>query len=211
MAECVGRLREAGIWMQLRPPGGVLTLHRAWSDPTSTLGITVELCEGAEVAEFTTPDEAAEFARDGAPTPGAPKPAFRRFLAVGHAVHDIEAAAWLYGEVLGFTPEYDAPVVVDEERLLLQRFALPNGIPVDVVQPLGGRTIIQRRLDSFGEGMAYLKLEANDLDALTARLTAMEAWLQTPPAGEHLPRRTWVHERSTDGLPLMLVPANDDA
>jgi catechol 2,3-dioxygenase-like lactoylglutathione lyase family enzyme len=180
-------------------PGGVVEPLQP-----ATCGLPIELIDSSEMGGFVTQEELDAFVGGGA-APGSEPAPIRRWSAVGHVVRDLEPVCRVFGDVLGFTPEWDKPRDVGEEGVLMQRFRLAAGPAVEVVEPVREGSILADRLEAAGPGVAYLALEAEDLDAMVSRLSDQEAWLTTAPAGESLPRRVWVHARSTDGLPVMLT------
>jgi hypothetical protein len=203
--ETVAELRAAGLWVQLRPPGEILTVHRGWIHKESTGGLPIELIDSSEMGGFVTQDELDAFVGGAAAPAGAEPAPIRRWNAVGHVVRDLDPVSRVFDEALGFTPEWDKPREVGEEGVLMQRFRLAGGPAVEIVEPVREGTILAERLDAAGPGIAYLALEAEDLGSLIARLSNHEAWLTTAPPGDTLPRRAWVHARSTDGVPVLLT------
>ena len=212
--ETVAELRAAGLWVQLRPPGEILTVHRGWVHQESTGGLPIELIDSSEMGAFVTQEELDAFV-GGAPAGGAaagatsaavaePAP-IRQWSSVGHVVRDLEPVCQVFSDILGFAPEWDKPREVGEEGVLMQRFRLAAGPAVEIMEPMREGTVLASRLDAAGPGIAYVGLEAHDLDAVVSRLSDQEAWLTAAPAGDSLPRRAWVHARSTDGLPVMLT------
>jgi catechol 2,3-dioxygenase-like lactoylglutathione lyase family enzyme len=201
----VAELRAGGLWVQLRPPGEILTPHRGWISKESTGGLPIELIDSAEMGAFVTQEELDAFVGGGAAGADAEPPPIRQWNAVGHVVRDIEPVCRVFADVLGFTPEWDEPREVGEEGVLMQRFRLAGGPGVEVVEPVREHSVLAARLDAAGPGIAYVSMEAGDLDAVVARVSDQQAWLTTAARGETLPRRAWVHARSTDGMPVLLT------
>lgn len=190
-------LRDAGVAVQLRRPGRIVPVHRGWIHETVGHGITIELIDTDEVAAFR--GSGSQPAAIGTDSP------VRDFIAVGHGVHDLEPAARLYSDALGLPALDKAPVTSADGVLLMQRFMPPRGPVIELVQPLISDSTVGRRLASFGEGMAYLRLGVTQFDELEQRLIDQEAWLRHDrTAGGDAPA-LWVDELTTHGIPVSLV------
>ncbi|MDO9435911.1 VOC family protein [Hydrogenophaga sp.] len=199
LAAVMGRLRAAGFWTQLRVPGRVVTVHRGWVDRASSFGMTLEFIDVDEVKAFRASGPMAEEKPPATPW-------LRSIESVGHCVRDIEVATRMYVDKLGFVPLAATPVLVEEEGYLLRKLRLPAGPAIDLVQPVNDRTVFSSSLADVVEGMAYVAIKVSDFSALEKHLVAQEAWVMRAHAGRRLPDRLWVHDRSTDGLRLLLIP-----
>ncbi|MGW6332979.1 VOC family protein [Nocardia rhamnosiphila] len=191
-------LRRRGVWVQLRPPGRTVTLHRAWLDESSTHGVTIELIDADEAAAFRPPP-----AVDSAVPPPVPtdRPTFN---AVALRVDDLDAAYAFYVHTLGF---------VEHGRF---REAVVLGVPVRVVEVRAreGLTLelFEYRTDGQaapslpGEpGISHVTFMVDDLESCRDRLHTAEALMtdDTELTGER--GGLWVHSRTTGGLVVRLV------
>jgi catechol 2,3-dioxygenase-like lactoylglutathione lyase family enzyme len=195
--ETVRRLRAAGSWVQVRPAGEVLRLRRGWVDPASACGAPIELVDEHEILALGLP----------ASGPSPPTGVFERFSQVGHLVADLEAALCFYRDALGLEPEAEAPAAWTEEGGRALRFRVGDGPGLEVVELSDARGPLWPHLQRHGPGLAYLGMEVADLDRALEALSARDLWLQQRPRGEALPRRVWIHPRSTHGALLRLTEA----
>ncbi|MBI2912614.1 MAG: VOC family protein [Chloroflexi bacterium] len=189
------RLRDHELWVQVRPAGDVLRLRRGWVDPASACGAHIELIDESEMMAIRLPPAASP------PTSGV----FARFSHVGHVVGDLEAALRLYTDAFGLTPETEARAPWPEEGAVALRFPIGDGPALEVVQVTDPSGLLGQHQQRHGEGLAYLGMEVPDLDAALDAIAARDLWLQVRPSGQHLPRRAWVHPRSTGGALLRLT------
>jgi lactoylglutathione lyase/methylmalonyl-CoA/ethylmalonyl-CoA epimerase len=193
--ETVRRLREAESWVQVRPPGEVLRLRRGWVDPASACGAHIELVDEREILALGLP------ASGPPPTTGV----FERFSHVGQLVTDLDAALRFYRDVLGLEPESEQPLSWTEEGGRALRFKVGDGPRLEVVELSHECGPLWSHSQRHGPGLAYLGMEVADLDRTLAELSQRDLWLQQRPRGEALPRRVWVHARSTHGALLRLT------
>ncbi|MCP5065123.1 MAG: hypothetical protein GY946_01030 [bacterium] len=193
--ETVRRLRAEQAWVQVRPPGEVLRLRRGWVDPTSACGACIELIDEREVAALGLP----------AATTPPPTGVFERFSHVGHLVGDLETAHRFYRDALGLAPESEVPLSWTEEGASALRFGVGNGPSLELVEVSDDRGPLGSHLQRHGPSLAYLGMEVADLDRTLETLSAHGLWLQQRPSGESLPRRVWVHPRSTHGALLRIT------
>ncbi len=193
--ETVRRLRAAESWVQVRPAGEVLVLRRGWVDPASACGAHIELIDEREILAM------------GLPAPESPPPAgiFERFSHVGHLVADLDAALRFYRDALGLEPESETPVSWTEEGARSLCFRVGDGPALEVVEVSEERGPLWPHLERHGPGLAYLGMEVADLDRAVETLSPRDLWLQQRPRSETLPRRVWVHARSTHGALLRLT------
>src|SRR3712207_307562 len=140
------KVRAAGLGVRIRRPGRVVSVHRGWIDESFASGITIELLDADEVAAF----------RGAAPPIAATHEPRLSFIAVGHVVRDIAAAAALYEHLLSIPVVDESPVASADGLHLFQRFAPPRGPVLELVQPLDPTSVVGKRLTTFGEGMAYV-------------------------------------------------------
>ena len=193
--ETVRRLRGEELWVQVRPAGEVVRLRRGWVDPASACGAHIELVDEREILAL------------GLPASGPPPPtgAFERFSHVGQLVADLDAALRFYRDALGLEPESEAPLSWTEEGARALRFAVGDGPGLEVVEVLDERGPLWPHFQQHGPGLAYLGMEVADLDRALEALSRRDLWLQQRPRGETLPRRIWIHARSTHGALLRLT------
>jgi catechol 2,3-dioxygenase-like lactoylglutathione lyase family enzyme len=193
--EAVRRLRDAESWVQVRPAGEVLRLRRGWVDPASACGAHIELVDEREILALGLP------ASGSPPTTGV----FERFSHVGQLVADLNAALRFYRDALGLEPESDQPLSWTEEGGRALRFKVGDGPRLEVVELSHECGPLWSHFQRHGPGLAYLGMEVADLDRALAELSPQDLWLQQRPSGEVLPRRVWVHARSTHGALLRLT------
>jgi len=193
--ETVRRLRGEESWVQVRPAGEVVRLRRGWVDPASACGAHIELVDEREILAL------------GLPASGPPPPtgAFERFSHVGQLVADLDAALRFYRDALGLEPESEAPLSWTEEGARALRFAVGDGPGLEVVEVSDERGPLWPHFLRHGPGLAYLGMEVADLDRALEALSPCDLWLQQRPRDEALPRRIWVHARSTHGALLRLT------
>jgi catechol 2,3-dioxygenase-like lactoylglutathione lyase family enzyme len=193
--ETVRRLRGEESWVQVRPPGEVLRLRRGWVDPASACGAHIELLDEREILAM------------GLPVSGSPPPTgvFERFSHVGQLVADLDAALRFYRDALGLEPQSEAPLSWTEEGGRALRFGVGDGAQLEVVEVTDERGPLWPHFQRHGPGLAYLGMEVADLDRTLEALSPRDLWLQQRPRGEDLPRRVWIHARSTHGALLRLT------
>jgi len=193
--EVAARVRAAGLAVRMRRPGRVVSVHRGWIDESFASGITIELLDADEVAAF----------RGTAPPPAGDDQPLSSFIAVGHVVRDIAAAAALYARVMGIPVVDESPVTSADGLHVLQRFAPPRGPAIELVQPLDPTSVVGRRLTTFGEGMAYATFSARRLDDVEQHLVEQEAWILRGRPVSGGGSAVWVDAATTHGLPVCLV------
>lgn len=197
--DVVRDLRAAGLWVQLRKPGEVVTVHRGWIDPDSTGGLPIELIDTSEMAEFVSVEELAALVPDQ--TTGEAEPVLR-WTAIGHLVRDLDAVFEIFTGALGFTAVEDSSTSLLGDQVRTRRVRLESGPAVEIAQPVDSTSIASRRLETAGPGIGYLRLEGADYMAVAAALNDQEAWLTD---ADNLGSGVWLHARSTDGLPVLLT------
>jgi catechol 2,3-dioxygenase-like lactoylglutathione lyase family enzyme len=87
----------------------------------------------------------------------------RRFIDVGIAVTDLEAAVKRYSAVLGLAPRALGPADYAYPGLMGARFYLPNAT-ISLVSSDDPASTISRFIRSRGEGVNHLTLEVSDLE-----------------------------------------------
>jgi catechol 2,3-dioxygenase-like lactoylglutathione lyase family enzyme len=193
--QTVQRLRGEESWVQVRPQGEVLRLRRGWVDPASACGAHIELIDEREILAMRLP--VAE--------PPPPTGVFDRFSHVGQLVPELDAALRFYRDALGLEPESEAPQSWVEEGARALRFSVGDGPKLEVVEVSHACGPLWPHFQRHGPGLAYLGMEVADLDRALDALSPRDLWLQQRPGGGALPRRVWVHPRSTHGALLRLT------
>jgi catechol 2,3-dioxygenase-like lactoylglutathione lyase family enzyme len=200
------RMWAHDLWAQLRPAGEVVKMQRLWLDPATACGAHIEMIDRAERdAMMNNP----------APEGDAPVVAgteVEKMVSAIHIAEDLSEARRLYHDALGFACA--EPVDLPEEGVRTQRFTIGDGAfgggeggpAIDVVQVVDPRSPLGEVKAAFGYGIGAWALKVRDLDRTKARLAALECWMRERPATADLPRRLWVHPRSTCGVPLVLLP-----
>lgn len=193
--ETVRRLRSAESWVRVRPAGEVLRLRRGWVDPASACGAHIELIDEREILALGLP------ASGPPPSTGV----FDRLSHVGQLVADLDAALRFYRDALGLEPESEAPLSWTEEGARALRFRIGDGPALELVEVSEQRGPLWPHFQRHGPGLAYLGMDVADLDLALETLSPRDLWLQQRPRGEVLPRRVWIHARSTHGALLRLT------
>lgn len=194
--EAVRDLRSHGVWVQLRPPGRTVTLHRAWLDESSTHDVTLELIDAGEVASFRPAPQA------GSPPP-PPMPIDRPTLrSVAVRVDDLDAARDFYVNTLGLaelSPVTDAELLAVPIRLAAVR--APEGLTVELFEYAAAEKVV--RAFPSQPGISHVTFTVDDLDFFRDRLQGAEALMTDDTHGEQA--GVWVHSKSTGGLVVRLV------
>jgi len=86
----------------------------------------------------------------------------QRFDHVGVAVRDIEAAAYLFSDVLG--GEYVGGWEVPEEGFRFAQYRFPNKMKLELLEPMGGGGFLARFLERKGEGVHHLTFRVTDIE-----------------------------------------------
>lgn len=195
--DAVARLRESGIWTQLRPPGRTVTVHRGWVEPSCAYGATIELIDTAEVAAFRPAEATAQPEFD---------PLTPTLVAVGQLVDDVAGATQLYTG-LGMIPGAETEAVdVLGEKATMRTLRSDAGLALELIE---GRstTALSARLGTPGPGIAYLALESPTLVELSRHLTLCEATMAETRGPDRSLLEVWVHPDSTGGIALRIRPA----
>jgi catechol 2,3-dioxygenase-like lactoylglutathione lyase family enzyme len=204
--EVADLLWKHGLWTQLRPSAEVIQMSRLWIDPVSAAGAHIEFIDRAERDKMM-----------GNATPEGDAPVIQgthveRMVSATHIVDKLDDARALYGDILGF--KTSGPRVLKEEGIKTIRFTLGDGKygggeggpAVDVVEVTDPDSTYGQIKQAFGCGVGAWTFEVGDLDATHERLAKLECWMRVLPAGDNIPRRIWVHPRSTCGIPVLLLP-----
>jgi len=125
---------------------------------------------------------------------------------LGVAVRDLEQAERLFGLLLG--AESAGRESVGSEQVEVSFFEVGES-RIELLQPQGPESTLQRALDKRGEGIHHLCLAVDDIEAEVARLR--EAGFQfvgdapRPGAGGH--RVAFIHPKSAGGILVELSQA----
>jgi methylmalonyl-CoA epimerase len=131
----------------------------------------------------------------------------KRFIDVGIAVKNLEAAVATYSGVLGVVPRMLTHADYAYPGLKGARFYLGNAT-VSLVASEDPRSPIARFLQTRGEGVNHLTLEVTDLEEDIAHLTKQGVeFLTEKPL--HFPegRVIFAHPRSLHGVQIAFVQA----
>ncbi len=204
-------LWENDIWTQLRHPAKVVAMSRLWIDPASSAGAQIEFIDRAEREVMMGVGEGD--------APVVSGPYIDRIRAVTHIVPDLAIAKRLYHDVLGFpcSDIVDANINHwDVSTIRNMRFTVGNGkygggeggpdiYAVEITDPNQPYGQIRKM---FGYGLGAWTMEVPDIDETIEHLSKFECWMRVRPSSGpgRLPRRLWVHPRSTGGVPLLLMP-----
>jgi catechol 2,3-dioxygenase-like lactoylglutathione lyase family enzyme len=172
----VAELRGRELMVQVMPPTTVMGAPYAWVAPASACGAYVGV-----IRERPTPR----------PTPG-PAGTIRRLAHIGHVVDDLGAAVRLYRDVLGFALADEQPLAWPEEGVETLHASAPEGPAVKLIRVTDPASLLGRLHRRLGEGLTYLGLEVDDLDATIGRLSTRGYWLQVRAESGSLPRRAWI-------------------
>ncbi len=97
---------------------------------------------------------------------------------VAYAVHDMERARRRYEPIFGAFEVYDAPnpgcTYRGVEAAFPVRIGVNNDGPIEIelLQPLGGPSVLTEHLDKHGEGLHHVRFRCPDIDAKIEELTA---------------------------------------
>lgn len=129
---------------------------------------------------------------------------YRGIEHLGIVVHDLEAAARTYGDVLGFrltgTEELDA-------RGLAVQLVDTGGTRLELIAPTRDDSEVSKFLANRGEGLHHVCLQVGDIDAALAELSARGAELIDPVArpGVQGSRVAFIHPKGAHGVLIELV------
>jgi len=100
-----------------------------------------------------------------------PSPRLNRINQIAIVVADLDTAIEHYGAAYGWAPFYKGVGVgrttyqgQDTHYELALAFALVDGIEIELVQPLSGKTPYHDHLAAHGEGVFHLRLSVDDIE-----------------------------------------------
>jgi len=122
---------------------------------------------------------------------------------VGIAVHSIEAAVRSYQQI-GFT--LDEIVTIEEQKVRVAVLAA-DGSRVELLEPAGAGSPIQKYLEKRGEGIHHLCFQVSDLRQKIEELRAASMQLISLPSQTGLEGRkiAFLHPKSAHGALIELV------
>jgi methylmalonyl-CoA/ethylmalonyl-CoA epimerase len=114
---------------------------------------------------------------------------------IGIAVHDLEEAERIFGDLLG-EPSYKREEVASES--VLTSFFKAGETKIELIVPTSPESAIARHLEKRGAGLHHLAFAVDDLDAEIERLTAKGYRVVTgPKAGADGKRIAFLHPSDT--------------
>ena len=122
---------------------------------------------------------------------------------IGIAVSSLEEGAKFY-KSLGFTQMHIEDVPTEKVRVGM--FELKNNSRIELLEPMGPDSPIQKFLDRRGPGIHHICLRVPDIESVLADLKRAGVQLidQTPKAGAHNCRIAFVHPKATGGVLIEL-------
>jgi len=123
---------------------------------------------------------------------------------VGIAVHDIDAAAARYRELLGARVIHRE--AVPGQRVEVAFLEMPGATRLELIAPLGDDSPVARFLAKRGEGMHHICVLVDDIEATLARLGEEEVPLvdATSRSGAEGARIAFLHPAALGGVLLEL-------
>lgn len=114
---------------------------------------------------------------------------------IGIAVHDLDEAERIFGDLLG-EPSYKREDVASES--VLTSFFKAGDTKIELLIPTSPESAIARHLEKRGAGLHHLAFAVDDLDAEIERLTAKGYRVVTSPkAGADGKRIAFLHPSDT--------------
>jgi methylmalonyl-CoA/ethylmalonyl-CoA epimerase len=114
---------------------------------------------------------------------------------IGIAVHNLEEAERIFGDLLG-EPSYKREEVASES--VLTSFFKAGETKIELLVPTSPESAIARHLEKRGAGLHHLAFAVDDLDAEIERLTAKGYRVVTgPKAGADGKRIAFLHPSDT--------------
>lgn len=124
------------------------------------------------------------------------------------AVHSIEAALPLYRDVLGGDPQELSHVPEKGFTVLTLRF--PHGGGIELIQPLGEDSFVQKFLDRRGEGVHHITFLVDDLEAAVAEARAAGVRIVDEDYSRPEWREAFISPKSANGTIIQLAQTNLD-
>jgi methylmalonyl-CoA/ethylmalonyl-CoA epimerase len=124
------------------------------------------------------------------------------------AVHSIEAALPLYRDVLGGDPQELSEHPEKGFAALTLRY--PQGGGIELIQPLGEDSFVQKFLDRRGEGVHHITFLVDDLRAAVAEARAAGVRIVDEEYERPEWREAFISPRSANGTIVQLAQSDLD-
>jgi len=124
------------------------------------------------------------------------------------AVHSIEAALPLYRDVLGGDPQELSEHPEKGFAALTLRF--PHGGGIELIQPLGSDSFVQKFLDRRGEGVHHITFLVHDLRAAVEEAIAAGVRIVDEDYERPEWREAFISPRSANGTIVQLAQTDLD-
>jgi len=124
------------------------------------------------------------------------------------AVHSIEAALPLYRDVLGGDPQELSEHPEKGFAALTLRY--PHGGGIELIQPLGEDSFVQRFLERRGEGVHHITFLVEDLRAAVAEARAAGLRVVDEDYSQPSWREAFISPRSANGTIIQLAQTDQD-
>jgi methylmalonyl-CoA/ethylmalonyl-CoA epimerase len=124
------------------------------------------------------------------------------------AVHSIEAALPLYRDVLGGDPQELSHSPEKGFSVLTLRY--PQGGGIELIQPLGENSFVQKFLDRRGEGVHHITFLVNDLRAAVEEAKAAGVRVVDENYDHPEWREAFISPRSAHGVIVQLAQTDLD-
>jgi len=129
----------------------------------------------------------------------------KRISHLGIAVKDLDVAVRLYRDVLGIEPVHRWVAEVD--RMEACSFRLPDGMEIELMQPLQDDSPVGKFIAKRGEGIHHIAFKVDDVAGTLDRVRAdgLETIDKTPRAGGAGATLVgFLHPKSTGGVLMEL-------
>ena len=122
---------------------------------------------------------------------------------IGIAVHSIEEARIFYEDSLGL--KVDEVVELPERKVRLAVIRMENQV-IELVEPLGEDSPVQKFLDKKGEGIHHIAFNVEDIDAAleTMKNKGVELVTTQPYRGAHGKKVAFLSPKSCHGVLIEL-------
>jgi methylmalonyl-CoA epimerase len=130
----------------------------------------------------------------------------RRIDHIALVVRDIETALRFYRDTLGVEPTVIQDVPTEGVRIAFLPLGGPDGIKLELVQPLDQSSGVARFLDKYGEGQHHICLEVENIDTALQGLTDKGVpVLDESPRPSVDGRAIFIHPKGANGVLYELV------
>ena len=124
------------------------------------------------------------------------------------AVHSIEAALPLYRDLLGGDPQELSEHPEKGFAALTLRY--PHGGGIELIQPLGPNSFVQKFLERRGEGVHHITFLVEDLRAAVAEARAAGMRVVDENHSNSSWREAFISPRSANGTIIQLAQTDQD-